>query len=489
MEKNILFIPLDERPCNWSFSQKLINSIDGYNLIEPSKSILGDKKTPSNFSLLKDFILENVSRSQVAIVSVDQLLYGGVVPSRIHHLSAGELEKRLSVLKEIKKINPSIILYCFVLIMRCPQYSSSDEEPDYYEEYGKTINMIGNLIEKNKDYSALLDDKLGLFLQDYIDRRKINLSMVKKTVELTNETIDFLVIPQDDSQISGFTMMDRSEVFKSLPSNIDNKILIYSGADEVGLTLLTRAINYLENKSKRIHPNFLFIESKKLVPAYENKPLFDTFIQQIKASGNIISNYNDADIVIFMNYDEGIQYEASTTPKDIAPPSAYYDKQIDDIKRAMSDKKIVSLVDKTYVNGGNLKYMYKLSQQIELDDLDVYAGWNTSSNSIGTVISFSTIISYQGKTNQSKLFLAERIYDDLIYQAYARKYITNNILPPIGLNYFDIKKDTTFVQKITKQIIEEFAKNNFPKFYDKYHIKELTMPWKRMFEIGLEIEK
>ena len=35
-------------------------------------------------------------------------------------------------------------IYAFQCIMRCPAYSSSEEEPDYYGRYGQEIHSSGN---------------------------------------------------------------------------------------------------------------------------------------------------------------------------------------------------------------------------------------------------------------------------------------------------------------------------------------------------------
>lgn len=74
------------------------------------------------------------------------LLYGGLVPSRIHCDTEESLQKRLTVLKDIRKRNPEMVIYGFQVVMRCPNYSSSDEEPDYYEIYGAQIHKAGEVI-------------------------------------------------------------------------------------------------------------------------------------------------------------------------------------------------------------------------------------------------------------------------------------------------------------------------------------------------------
>ena len=73
------------------------------------------------------------------------LLYGGIIPSRLHHFSLEELTGRLDAVRELKKRNPKLKIFAFALIMRCPSYSSSDEEPDYYEICGREIFLTGQI--------------------------------------------------------------------------------------------------------------------------------------------------------------------------------------------------------------------------------------------------------------------------------------------------------------------------------------------------------
>ena len=138
MEK-IMFIPLDERPCNYNFANFMLEGGKDLELLSPSLDILGHKKTPANFERLKEFMLNNISDCYGLIISIDMLLYGGIVPSRLHNYNQDDLIKRLNLIRELKDINPKLHIFAYSLIMRCPQYSSSDEEPDYYEHCGYNI--------------------------------------------------------------------------------------------------------------------------------------------------------------------------------------------------------------------------------------------------------------------------------------------------------------------------------------------------------------
>ena len=172
--KNIILLPLDERPCNFDFPSKIFNG-EKYTIIRPEH--LGQKKTPASYEFIRDFLLANIEKADAAVISIDTLLYGGLIPSRLHHLSEETVLERLMLLKELREKNPQVKLYAFQCIMRCPKYSSDDEEPDYYELYGKEIHHIGRLTHLEKlgmgDADELSELKAKVdpaALKDYLDR-------------------------------------------------------------------------------------------------------------------------------------------------------------------------------------------------------------------------------------------------------------------------------------------------------------------------------
>ncbi|MBC8932469.1 DUF4127 family protein, partial [Escherichia coli] len=60
-------------------------------------------------------------------------------------------------LRGIKKEFPDKKIFLSNLIMRTPKYNSSDEEPDYYEQYGEAIFRYGWL--KDKAARDTLDER------------------------------------------------------------------------------------------------------------------------------------------------------------------------------------------------------------------------------------------------------------------------------------------------------------------------------------------
>ena len=126
--RKIVHIALDERPCNYDFPANIFEGKE-FIIKRVPFEYMGLKKKPGNIEKIQDFFYKECKDAYATIVSIDTLLYGGIVPSRLHYFTIDEVSERLNVLKKVKKENPSIKIYAYNLVMRCPHYDDDDEEP------------------------------------------------------------------------------------------------------------------------------------------------------------------------------------------------------------------------------------------------------------------------------------------------------------------------------------------------------------------------
>ena len=502
--KKVMLIPLDERPCNYNYANVMLEGNQDIELLMPPLSILGNKKEPANFEQLNEFILTNVGDCYGLILSIDMLLYGGIVPSRIHYFTQEELIERLNVIKQIKEINPNIIIYSFALIMRCPQYSSSDEEPDYYEDCGYSIFKYGELKHKIELGIATVSEieqlnihyeKCKEFYLDYVNRREINSDLNIEVVKLLkNGDLDFLVIPQDDSSPYGLIKKDQEKIFNQIQEmGLAESVLIYPGADEVGMVLTARIINHINNQKPRIYVEYGTEHGHLFVPMFEDREVYLSVEKQILSAGCIVCNdINQADGILMVNNptlemdDPNITHDFYQAIKD--------DKR--DIKGfVLKAKKYinqgykVSIADVSICNMGDIELVVEIAKENIYFDLAGYSGWNTSSNTLGTAITHLVININYGYTKALEKHLALRIFEDIGYCGHTRKYMCDNILPQLGLNYFNSGAIRGQVSEKVHEEIERRINEVMPAVTEKYAILDCYMPWHRMFEVALTVKK
>ena len=127
-----------------------------------------------------------------------------------------------------------------------------------------------------------------------------------------------------------------------------------------------------------------------------------------------------------------------------------------------------------------------LNKQGILMKLAGYAGWNTSANSMGTVLAMIVNNMFQNNTEAKQNFLVERFIEDFGYGAVVRSYVTEHILPQWGMTYFWCEEQRGKAANAVLEELRKFVKTEMTSVADKVTVEDIFLPWSRMFEIGLK---
>lgn len=499
----IVYLPLDERPCNYNYpiQMPIDNNIE---IALPDFKILSLKKKVCDVNNIINWLKKESVNADYAVISLDMLLFGGIIPSRLHRLSLEEVISRVNVLLEIKKNNPHIKIYANELIMRCPSYSSSVEEPDYFDECGFEIFKYGELLCKEK--FAFIDDEeikelerlktiiKKEYLDDFMTRREINLkALLNNFLLVKNNIVDFFVVPQDDCSPFGFSSMDQKNVRSFIKENhLESKILMYPGADEIGLTLLARAINDFKKVMPKVYVYYSSSLGKYAIPSFEDRPIDETIKYHLIASKSLrVYSFNEADIVLGINL--GSEFLTKNDPKRdfVYNKNRNLNELIEVSKYSLNNNKVFGIADVAFCNEGDDDLLEILKQNDLLYQIDGYAGWNTSSNTLGTVIC-SLVSFYHFKNIKKKDFcLTNRYIDDYIYMAIVRKELEEyiNSLNINGIDKFNLgQKQEEIEQLANKLLLEEINKfsNEIASKVSSIHSEFI---WNRIFENKITIKE
>ncbi|MFU1794259.1 DUF4127 family protein [Paenibacillus azoreducens] len=496
----IVFIPLDERPCNYEFPYLLAQGT-GVHMARPPMEMMGLKKRPGDTKRLWGWLEEQSADADGAIIALDTLLYGGIVPSRLHDMDHPQVAERLQRLRELKRWNPDLKIFAFQLIMRCPQYSLSDEEPDYYADWGREIFRKGYIghrsqlgIATTEELAELEDINRRLpaeVLEDYMGRRAVNTSVILDVLDLIAEgTIDFMIIPQDDSAPYGHTAKDQQKVRAKISElDLELKTYMYPGADEVGCTLLARMLNGNLNKIPLIYPRMAAVKGPFVTPLLEDRSFYESLKYHIMAAGGLIaSSAAEADLILLVNTPGETMVEATSQEqanfsydvyRNIVELVEYGDYML------RNQGKPVAVADIGYMNGADRKLVKLLKQKEMLFELAGFAGWNTSSNTLGTVIAQSMIYLHDGPTQQHLDFLALRYAEDLCYCSIVRTALNQGEVEAMGLSRFELDGQRGRVAQLVKQRLADALEERVNGNAGRVEILDCCMPWNRTFEVGL----
>lgn len=502
--KRILYVPLDERPCNYHFPQMALAVREDIRLAVPEPELLGRKKEPGNIEGLWEFVKRESEGCDAAVLSAEMLFYGGLLPSRLHHLPESWQLECINRVRNLKKERPWMKIYFFQLIMRTPRYNSSDEEPDYYGEYGERIFRRAYLMDQGercgldgedaKELERLEEEIPGAWIEDYEYRRAYNLQLNRLVLKLAEEgTIDFLCIPQDDSCEYGYTARDQKVITGEIRRlGLQRKVLMYPGADEAGCTLTARAVAELTGMRPKVYAFYASVMAPSLIPLYEDRCMAESLKAHVTAvGGRLVSSPDEADFILAINSpgrimeESAAQNEADITYTSFRSLPWFVSEITEFIRRG----KRVLAADCAYANGGDLEFLELLQMDGVLDRLTAYAGWNTHCNTLGTVLA-QGILTAGARINQKALWtnLIYHILDDGFYQAVVRKEMTESFKTQ-DLSYFDLKDRQAEVAKREEERLRECFKSVTDRAFK--NVKEMglriTHPWNRMFEIAMDL--
>ena len=212
----------------------------------------------------------------------------------------------------------------------------------------------------------------------------------------------------------------------------------------------------------------------------------DTVADHFVEEAYKVAKREDADIVLYLNY------PAHSPVEVFEEKSAGYDERhldafTESIIRSVQAGKVTALADGAFCNGGDKEFLRALNEKMDILSLSAYAGWNTSSNTLGTVICQAVFVFLFGDNKHQKRFLAERLYEDVGYCGYVRSYVTQNLLPSLGYDYFNAGETAGEVAGLVKKELVAFMDKYFPNIAEVYDIRICQMPWRRMFEVDLAL--
>lgn len=501
MKNKILYLPLDERPCNWLLPQNIVAGCVSTELITPPVQLLGKKKHPADTQKLWDFVNHHIKDCDCAVMSAEMLFFGGLLPSRLHHDPESSIQEKIGRLRSLKQAHPEIPIYLFELIMRTPRYNSSDEEPDYYETYGARIFKRTYLKDKlsrchlspeEQNLLDTLEHQIPVeYIQDYEQRRKLNRSVLEAVLHLVQDgTVELLYIPQDDSCEFGYTAIDQSYILQAITRlKIQDRVYLHPGADEAGAELLSRAYLNLSRNTPRVYVTYSSTLGAQIIPLYEDRILEASIQQHILASGCVqCDTPDDADFILAVNTPGKIMQESSEQQNsDITYQSfrclrAY----VQQLALYIDQGKRVAVADCAYANGGEIAFIQELDRIGILDRLVSYKGWNTACNTIGTSLAQAIFALDNPNPKQIRRNLAYHLLDDAFYQGLVRGQL-QVVVESDGLSYFDLKNNpetyahmckTLLKQTWSKVIRTGFSDTDMDAF-------QVYFPWNRLFEIGI----
>lgn len=440
----ICFVPIDNRPVCYNLAKDICAIDSSIEFFIPPREMLGGLTKYTDTQALYNW-LKSLPDVDCMILSLDTLAYGGLIPSRRIPDSLDEIKARLA---RIKPILEGKKVLAFSSIMRISNNNYNEEEKEYWKDWGKKIFEYSfNSCKYKRPQETDIPKEI---LKDYMETRKRNFAINALYLDWQREGLfDTLIFSKDDCAEFGFNVSEATM--------LENwGAVTKTGADEIPLTLLARAIKI----SPKIFPKFVEPEYTDRISNYEDVSIEQSVLGQLSLGGfNIAYSAEDADIVLVVNNFKEKQgelvmgWETEPYKWGFSPP-----------------RKPFAAADVRYANGADNNFVQELFKH-QIPDYG-YSGWNTSANTIGSLLAgiktkWNAIKNGTYNEQAFKKLQAIRFLDDWAYQANVRGQIEKPC---------DIKEMMLpYEEKITLML--------------GYIVDaEYTFPWNRKFEIEVKLD-
>lgn len=506
----VLYVPLDERACNYEFPQKLARIAGDIQLLVPPVDKMGFHKTAADFEWIWHWIFEQAAQCEYAILSVDTLVYGNIINSRTHGFSREECAERLSQFRLLKQQFPQLKIHAFNLVARVAGYDSSHEDPDYWATQGRNIWRYTVLTDKNARGHASAQEQQELdsltaaipapYLDDFLRRREVDRFTNLHCVDLVQEGVfDMLTIPKDDTAEYGYAAMDQAAVAQKVREGLlMDRVMVYPGADEVGSVLFARVFNLIHRYAPRVYVRYSSTLGPAIVPKYEDRPLHEGIKAQIASAGGILEDSAaQSDCMLAVNSPGTHMIESSEQySKDISFSSHINTHEFLRYIRHYAEhyQKPLGLAEVSVCNGCENEFMWYAHKTGVLELADSVGGWNTAQNTIGVVLAQAMIASYYhtwpaNPTRQRLMeeFTITSIVADWLYQSnvlHAFYMETKDRIDPYSLKGHYAQTVDYFKTRLGRLISERFAAGYRGK---KIVINDLSFNWDGVFYIRLDV--
>ena len=446
----IALIPIDNRPVCYQLPE--------YTAKLPDISLMGNLKKNADTEAILDW-LSGINNIDVVVISLDTIAYGGLIPSRRSTDSFEIIKERIDKLVEILK-KQQVKVYAFSSIMRISNNNVNEEEKEYWKDYGKKLFEYSYNCHKyaTEGKPAPETDVPSEIIKDYLETRKRNFKINKYYIELYKQGIfDTLVFSKDDCAKYGFNV-EEADILKEL-SKDKKGIYIKTGADEIPLSLLSRALN--KDKKIKIAPVYTNPDSIDRISKYEDISVKESVEGQIELAGGIVSGENDCDLILLVN---NFKTEQGELVMGVDVP--LFDGKL------KLPKKPYFIADILNANGSDNNFVKELFKH-NTEKFYGYSAWNTTGNTLGSALACA--LTYFGAKEQNehdfKRLQLIRFLDDWAYQANVRAKIRNN------------------PENLVNNAVYDEMKQYENLLFSKFDIKEAGMkysfPWNRFFEIKI----
>jgi hypothetical protein len=483
----------------------------GVQIITPPSEIMDYYTKEGDTKKIQKWLMDNIDKSDGVIVSIDQLLHGGLLASRESGTKQDESQILLKFMRDLKTKAKDKPIYAFNVLPRITPPPTLESDSKKMIKISRLIDEI-SIFENEDDIKLLADLKEDIKQEDldiYLDLFRRNTALNKELINLAKEgIITKLVIGQDDGEDFGIPNMEKKSLINYVHSlGISNDVvMITKGADEVALSLLANFVQTKENYQPKVYVEYNDEKAMRTVMPFMAGSVGSTVEEKlVMANAKKVNSPQEAGLIlyVFIGNDENMSTQRQSALK---------------IKKYLEQGKKVALVDLSkHFSANEVLFPTLLKEDVPINELTSYAGWNTASNSIGTALANAVIYKAIRPTfnTTNDMLTVEYNRLNINYERFLEDYyylkevidVMNITLKNHGyenVNDLDMEHNYIWMNKLLQSDMQKRANqlNNSEVFKMPFKVQtpegvfDLTIrnlqvdvffPWPRTFEVYLDV--
>lgn len=506
----VLLIPLDSRPpCKQLVEDNA--KTDNIKILTPPSEILDYYYNAGDTRGVANWLKDNIKNADAAVISIDQLLHGGLIASREGKKTERDNQQLIKLLEEVHRLKPAVPLYAFNILPRItppPSIGGYSLWKDFIE-YSRLTDRLA--IKYDAEEAARLETLRNELPQEDLRRYHAlfdnNFLMNKALAGLVKKgVLTMLVIGQDDGEEYGIPNLKKRELQKYLHQEklTADKVFITHGADEIALSILARISALRHNYTPKICPEYNDPSTPGFIMPFMAGSVADTTAEKLRLLNAVpVASPQEADFTLFISCTDKFTLASRR-------------QSAEHVKKLLADDCQVALVD---LSEGFLAeetvFPFLIKNETPLHQLTAYAGWNTASNSIGTAVSQAVIFNAVKKDARNKeavtelyrqnlTLLANRYLEDYCYLKDITDQVNFHLIKAGYTNVgdLDLEHNYRFANAMLQDSVNErLQRLSATKAFRapvrikaqgaefRLRVKKLTVdtcfPWPRTFEIYL----
>ncbi|HWQ79669.1 MAG TPA: DUF4127 family protein [Anaerovoracaceae bacterium] len=481
-EPVLAYVPLDNRPVN---VDRVVYEAEsaGFTVKMPDEDLYATRLDgqPRNSNgtqsgdsqKLLDWILEMDKSTDYFVISLDQLLSGGLVNSRvlINKKLSNKEKKLIDAIIDLSQDNHVYVIDTVARLATCTvgYQGATLETYNYLRDYSikpRPVLKDAGLKTANIARYYARDDSYREINIGSTDTKAV--ANMLRTRERKLNLIDYILSKDTSGRIKYFIGIDDSSSQNTIQTNEINYIrktmgdrgLIYSGTDELGMMAVLRLM--IDHFGYNVNAATIYFgetERSGSGSAYDLETVRENVEKHLESIGVKRVEPEDADLEIVV----------LTAPSKNILNAKYINRMIDYINGNIS-KGIPTIVINSApsVYSGNLEY--RMIRECELSMLLAYSSWNTVGNSIGLALGngISRYLYLNSRDNSSDradvAFLKGLIFSyekDISYQRGGGKELFNSYLASKGWSASNFYQDDEQVKTVYADLEDIFKTSDY----------------------------